>query len=452
MATHRHAVHDRWNDDHALQSDYSAGISGAAAAPTQAGISRRPPAAHKPLPVPCVCGSYAVALDATGSWLDMALAGPPLGRAAGPRDLMIEQLCERARSRRAYHQGSAYGERKVSELRAELEQMGARALRARAEAAGIDVDSLPEAAEETQRPMYMSIAVGSGTYRYNSGHNAGMLVCGFGPAGRTGYQRDRGHVFRHIARARDGPVLPPGQYSAGNDGQWVITVKMSGQVTITFFHKHRLDGSARADAFWADPSQSFLGTRGGMRQAGQLILRPDGGFHEATGDPAHGASVQTLAHGRVALTGADLTRFDTAQERRARFRNHQHHGGAPPYHQQSTLDPSLLDTTAPGTRLLHVSHRGDGAAALDSKLATVAVKSTSVSQTGSASLPPWARDDEVDSNALAHAWGVSTLPATAVAAARQGGGGDRHRRIKAADLLPCRGRDGIPGAAPLWDR
>ena len=81
--------------------------------------------------------------------------------------------------------------------------------------------------------------------------------------------------------------------------------------------------------YWADPSQEFATSNGARRQAGQLVLRPDGGFHESSGEPAHAVtplcnlalrfirsiltdrlcsqSVQKLAHGMVAMGGSSCS-------------------------------------------------------------------------------------------------------------------------------------------------
>ena len=310
-------------------------------------------------------------------------------------------------------------------------------LRKRACAAGIHEEAFPEDCAETAEKMYLSIGVRGGLYRFKSGHNGGLLIGEFGLNGRTAYQRDRGHSFAALAQAREGEVLKPGRYRAGENDQWQLTLGPSGQITITFFAAHKFkDGQPRADHHWADPEQNFLSTNGSVRQAGQLLLRPDGGFHSPQGN-----SVQSLTHGVVASTGQDLTRYDSAEQRKIRFKGHQHHGGVTPYFTQGSLDRSLVDPGAPGTRLLHTPH--EGARMLDSALGKVRVKKTAAEKYQP---PPWALHDDVCDASLAQAWATAT-------------GGDysaerkNRNRVEGKGLLPARSaREQIPGAFPLWAR
>ena len=445
--THAKSFHARWNDAAAsgLRSDYQSSISGEAEAPRDvAGVPRRTPRPHRRLPAPCLCGNYAVGLDESGDWLNVVFAAPPaVAKPVSIRDTTVELLMERGRSRQSFAE-----RRNASDLRAlreELLQLSAAALRNRARTAGIDVGSLEsiDSAEEPLEKMAMSLGSKGGMYRYTSGHNGGLLIGEFGKNGRTAYQRDRGHAFAALVAARAGLVLQPGDYCWGHDKQWTLTLGTSGQVTITYFQKHSFAvGQPREDLYWADPSHSFLGTNGGSRQAGQLQLSASGGFHAASGNPAHGA-VQQLAHGTVALTGQDLGRGESTAERKSRFKNHQHHGGTPPYYRQESLDKSLLDLAAPGTNLLHTpsaSHAG-----LDSRLAKVMVKKTE--SVPGAARPPWALADDVEKQALEQAWAVSTGIERPPQRRRPG-----YRVSHSSDLGVAPAKDSIPGASPLWMR
>ena len=190
-------LHDRWTegtgeDDAGLQSEHGE-RSRTARAPMHLGMPRRMPLTESPLPLPCVCGSYALALDPSGVWLDFAFAGRPREGASDAssggrsfREIITELLMEHMRSANA-------GRGTQKAYRAELEGLSLPALKIRAKRAKIAVDILAEAqAEATPREsMYCSLAAKSGTYRVKTGHNAGLLVKGFGNKGRQGYQRDR---------------------------------------------------------------------------------------------------------------------------------------------------------------------------------------------------------------------------------------------------------------------
>ena len=449
------AMHDRWNegtgeDDHGLQSEYGE-RSRTARAPMHLGMPRRMPLTQTPLPLPCVCGSYALALDPAGTWLDLAFAGASGGRGSGGgkeqtrtfRETIAELLMEHMRRAHA-------GRGAQKAYRTELEGLSLADLKVRAKRAKIAVDILAEAqaAETPRESMYMSLASKGGTYRFKSGHNAGMMVRGFGNKGRQGYQRDRkkgkewgeqpsaSSGFEALAKARKGPTVAPGQYRFGDKGQWVITLERSGQIVLTYYAEHKLGDAPVEEYYWADPSQEFSTSNGARRQAGQLILRPDGGFLESSTTPAHG-SVQKLSHGMVAMGGSDLTRWDSAAERKEKFANHQHFGGKTPYYQQETLDRALVDPDAPGLKLLHSTGHG---AELDSRQAKVSTKDCRLNPKSQNA--PWALHEEVDSLALAQAWSASTGIA---APARE----DNYR-VKSSDLAPSTQKQGIPGAAPNW--
>lgn len=457
------AGHDRWTegtgeDDAGLQTEYGE-RSRSARAPMHLGMPRRIPLTDSPLPLPCVCGSYALALDPTGVWLDFAFAGRPREGASDDdassggrsfREIVTELLMEHMRKAHA-------GRGTQNAYRAELEGLTLAALKVRAKRSKIAVDILAEAqAEATPREsMYCSLAAQSGTYRVKTGHNAGLLVKGFGNKGRQGYQRDRkkgkewgeqasaSSGFEALARARKGPKLTPGQYRFGEEGQWVVTLERSGQVVLTYFAKHKQGEGPVEEYYWADPSQEFATSNGARRQAGQLVLRPDGGFHESSGEPCH-ASVQKLAHGMVAMGGSDLTRWDSAAERKEKFANHQHFGGKAPYYTQQTLDRGLVDPNAPGLKLLQgvAGQRpaiGKGVD-LDSRQAQVSSMGCHLHSRSRKS--PWALHEEVDPLALAQAWSASTGIAPPAR--------EDNYRVKADDLAPSTTKQNIPGAAPNW--
>ena len=445
-------LHDRWTegtgeDDGGLQTEYGE-RSRNARAPMHVGMPRRMPLTVTALPTPCVCGNYALALDAGGTWLDFAFAGGGSsgggGSGASIRDTITELLMEHNRRAQPGTQRA---------VRAELEALALPELKQRARLAGMAVEVLAEAqmAAAPSEPMYMSLATRSGTYRFKAGHNAGMMVCEFGKKGKTGYQRERGHTFAALAavasraragdkeaRAQAGAELEPGQYRFGEKGQWVVTLEPSGQVAITFFAAHRLGGGPIEEYYWADPTHEFAGTNGAQRQAGRLILRPDGGFHESSAEPAH-ASVQQLAHGRVAMGGDDLTRYDDAAARKAKYKNHQHFGGKAPFHVQEALDRSLVDPDAPGGKLLHSSAHG---ATLDSRQARVSSKDCKLHNQETQA--PWALHEEVDPHALSQAWAAAD---GIVPPARNEAD---HSRLKATDLAPSTKKQNLPGAAPNW--
>eukprot|EP01043_Picozoa_sp_COSAG02_P043530 COSAG02_NODE_3800_length_6212_cov_1.933421_1_plen_438_part_10 len=404
-------LHDRWNegtgeDDHGLQSEYGE-RSRTARAPMRLGVPQRMPLTQAKLPLPCVCGNYALALDPSGTWLDFAFAGPPSGsgRSGQPmRDTIIELLMEHMRGAHAH---AGRGARK--EYRAELESLSLQELKVRARRAKLAVAALEQdqAAESPRKTMCMSLAFKSGTYRCTAGHNSGMMVRGFGNKGRQGYQRDRkkgqgwgeqrsaSSGFEALARARQGPKVAPGQYRFGENGQWVVALERSGQVVVTYYAEHKLGDGPSEEYYWTDPSQEFSTSNGARRQAGQLVLRPDGGFHEGSAVPAHG-SVQKLARGTVAMGGSDLTRWDSAAERKEKFANHQHFGGKAPYYTQETLDRALVDPKAPGLKLLHSTGHGSQ---LDSRQAKVSSKDCHLHP--KSQLAPWALHEEVDRLALA---------------------------------------------------
>ena len=445
-------LHDRWNegtgeDDHGLQSEYGE-RSRTARAPMRLGIPQRMPLTQTPLPLPCVCGSYALALDSSGTWLDFAFSGPPRGseKSGRPfRDTIIELLMEHMRGAHAH---TGRGVRKA--YRAELDGLALEDLKVRARRSNIPVDALAEgqAAEAPRKSMCMSLAAKSGTYRFTAGHNSGMMVRGFGNKGRQGDQRDRtkgqgwgeqrsaSSGFEALARARKGPTVASGQYRFGEKGQWVVTLERSGQLVVTYYAEHKLGDGPSKEYYWTDPSQEFSTSNGARRQAGQLVLRPDGGFHESSAAPAHG-SVQKLAHGTVAMGGSDLTRWDSAAERKEKFANHQHFGGKAPYYKQETLDRALVDPKAPGLTLLHTTGH---AAQLDSRQARVSSKDCHLNPKSQQA--PWALHEDVDRLALAQAWSAST---GIVAPARK----DNYR--VQSDLMPATQKEHIPGAAPNWE-
>jgi hypothetical protein len=132
----------------------------------------------------------------------------------------------------------------------------------------------------------------------------------------------------------------------------VVRVEQSDQIALTFFKPQgkqlEAAGSLAEDWYWADHShtlQTSFATDGvdasvgrlrpPLRQAGQLVLRPDGGFFEPGGNSRNG--VQQLTHGTVALGGGDLVSFDKLEERLAKCSVHQHLGGAKPYHHETTV-------------------------------------------------------------------------------------------------------------------
>ena len=445
-------LHDRWNegtgeDDHGLQSEYGE-RSRTARAPMHLGIPQRMPLTQAPLPVPCVCGSYALALDSSGTWLDIAFAGPPGSSEKGSqsfRGTITELLMEHMRGAHAH---TGRGARK--EYRAELDGLSLEDLKVRASRAKIDVGTLAEdqLAEAPRKSMCMSLAAKGGTYRFSAGHNGGLMVRSFGNKGRQGYQRDRkkgkewgeqssaSSGFEAMARARKGPTVAPGQYRFGEKGQWVVTLERSGQVVVTYFAEHTLGTGPSDEYYWADPSQEFSTSNGSRRQAGQLVLRPDGGLHESSAAPAH-ESVQKLTHGTVAMGGSDLTRWDSAADRKKKYANHQHFGGKAPYYKQETLDRALMDPKAPGLKLLHSTGRG---VELDSRQAKVSAKDCRLNP--KTQRAPWALHEDVDRLALAQAWSASTA---ITAPARE-----HNYRVK-SDLVPSTQKEQIPGAAPNWE-
>lgn len=444
-------LHDRWNvgtgeDDHGLQSEYGE-HSRTARAPMHLGIPRRMPLTRTKLPLPCVCGSYALAVDSSGTWLDFAFSGPPRSSEKSGqkfRDIIIELLMEHMRGA---HANAPRGAR--TEYRAELEKLTLADLKVRARRAKIDFDTLAaeQAVETPRKSMCMSLAAKSGTYRFTAGHNSGMMVRGFGNSSKQGYQRDRkkgkewgeqpsaSSGFQAQARAREGPRIAPGQYRFGANDQWVVTLESSGQIVLTYYAEHKFGEGPSEEYYWADPSQEFSTSNGAKRQAGQLVLRPDGGFHESSAGPAHG-SVQKLTHGTVAMGGSDLTRWDSVADRKEKFANHQHFGGKAPYYKQETLDRALVDPNAPGLRLLHSTGRGP---VLDSRQAKVSSKDCHLHPKSKRA--PWALHEEVDRRALAQAWSASTGIAPP---ARK----DNYR-VK-SDLAPSGRKEKIPGAAPNW--
>ena len=120
--------------------------------------------------------------------------------------------------------------------------------------------------------------------------------------------------------------------------------------------------------------------------------------------------------------GSDLTRWDSAAERKEKFANqHQHFGGKAPYYTQQTLDRGLVDPNAPGMKLLHATGHGVD---LDSRQAKVSSKDCHLHPKSQNA--PWALHEEVDPLALAQAWSASTGIA---APARE-----TNYRIKADDL------------------